>query len=188
MTHHALVPGSLAAMAQREQTSIAESFLAADAILIIDVSSSMTGAPYDQACAELRRLQADLPGRVAVVSFSDRPEFVPGGVPRMTGGGTDLARALSFVHAADGCDIRFIVISDGAPDDEAAALRAAARFTSRIDCVYIGPPGGMGEDFLRRLAAAAGGRASTTIVGQIAEQAKRLLLAAPGSSGIAGSQ
>lgn len=173
-----LVPGSLQAVAQREGMSLAESFLSADAIILIDVSGSMSGSPYEQACAELRRLQADLPGKVAVLAFSDRPEFAPGGQPRYIGGGTDLARALGFVHVADGCGMRFIVISDGYPNDAEAALRQARQFQSRIDTVFIGPAHDSGADFLRLLAAASGGQASTNVVGEIAQRAKQLLLSA----------
>jgi Mg-chelatase subunit ChlD len=175
-TQTALVPGSLAAIAADTNTSIAESFLSADALIVVDVSGSMSGSPYDQACAELRKLQADLPGKVAVVAFSDRPEFAAHGTPRMIGGGTDLARALTFVHVADDCEIRFIVISDGCPNDEAAALREARKFQSRIDTVFIGREGEPGQDFLRRLAAASGGQHSTNQVHQIAERVERLLL------------
>lgn len=176
---HTLVPGSLAAVAKRDNQSIAETFLSADAIILVDTSGSMCGRPYDQACAELRKLQADLPGKIAVIAFSDRPEFAPGGTPRYIGSGTDLARALDFIHAADGCDIRFIVISDGYPDDADAALRVARRFTSRIDTVFIGEPGSAGAAFLARLAAASGGQHSTNAVSQIAERVERLLLTAP---------
>lgn len=174
----ALVPGSLQAIAKQEGRSIAETFLGADAIILVDVSGSMAGDPFDQACGELRTLQADLPGKVAVIGFSDAPEFAPSGRPRFSSGGTDLARALAFVHVADGCGVRFIVISDGYPNDADAALREARKFECRIDCVYIGPEGGAGAEFLRKLAAASGGQYSKNQVGQIAERTKQLLLAA----------
>lgn len=177
----ALVPGSLQAIAKQQNQSIAETFLSADAIILVDVSGSMTGSPFDQACAELRTLQADLPGKVAVVAFSDSPEFAPSGRPRFSSGGTDLARALAFVHVADGCDVRFIVISDGYPNDPEATLREARKFTSKIDTVFIGREGDPGAEFLRKLAAASGGQYSKNQVGQIAERVERLLLAAGAS-------
>lgn len=174
----ALVPGSLQAIAQRDGMSLAESFLSADAIILVDVSGSMSGTPYEQACAELRKLQGDLPGKVAVIAFSDRPEFAPSGTPRFISGGTDLARALGFVHVADGCGMRFIVISDGYPNDAEAALRQAKKFTSRIDTVFIGSPGDSGADFLRQLAAASGGQYSKNTVTEVAERVEQLLLTA----------
>lgn len=174
----ALVPGSLQAIAQRDGQSLAESFLGADAIILVDVSGSMRGAAYEQACAELKKLQAELPGKVAVIAFSDRPEFAPSGRPRFIGSGTDLARALAFVHVADGCDMRFIVISDGYPNDAEKALSQAKKFKSRIDTIYIGSEGGPGEGFLRKLAAASGGQSSTNQIQQLAERTSQLLLAA----------
>jgi Mg-chelatase subunit ChlD len=172
------MPGSLQAIAQRDGMSLAESFISADAIILVDVSGSMAGTPYQQACDELRKLQADLPGKVAVIAFSDRPAFAPSGVPHFSSGGTDLARALAFVHVADGCDMRFIVISDGYPNDAEAALAQARKFTSRIDTVFIGAEGDAGADFLRQLAAASGGQYSKNNVTDVAERAKTLLLTA----------
>jgi Mg-chelatase subunit ChlD len=187
----ALVPGSLQAIAQQSNQSIAESFLSADAIVLVDTSGSMSArdvvsstweqstslSRYEVACNELRKLQASLPGQIAVIAFSGKPEFAPSGTPRMIGGGTDLTKALAFVRAADGCEMRFIVISDGQPDDEAAALAEAARFVSRIDTVFVGPNGDPGAQFLKRLAAASGGQYSKNEVHQIAERVERLLLA-----------
>lgn len=178
MTTHALVPGSLQAISKQAGQSLAESFLSADAIVIVDTSGSMGGTPYQQACDELRKLQSSLPGQVAVIAFSDRPEFAPSGTPRYIGGGTDLAGALKFVHVADDTGMRFVVISDGEPNDEAKALAVARTFKSRIDTVFIGPEGDPGAAFLKRLADASGGVYSKNAVHQIAARVEQLLLAA----------
>jgi len=112
----------------------------------------MDQSRYEVALEELTYLQKTLPGKVAIVAFSDNPVFVPGGCPPMLGKGTDVAGTLRFVQPADGT-VRFILISDGEPDDEWEALKVAAEFTSRIDCIYVGPEGDRrGAGFLERLA------------------------------------
>lgn len=173
----AITKGSLSALAAQEGKSLAETFLGADAVILIDMSGSMSAsdaAPsgrltfgerpmmrsrYDAAEDELRRLQEQLPGKVAVVAFSSWPQFEPGGVPTRLGGGTDMAEALRFIHPVDGTGVRIILISDGMPDSEQETLKVAATFETAIDCIFIGPEGEEGQYFLKRLAEASGGRA-----------------------------
>lgn len=180
------VPGSLRAQAQAAGTSLAETFLSCDLIILVDVSGSMDApdAPggrvrYDAACDELAKLQASHPGKVGVIAFSTTPQFCPGGTPPFLAGGTNLAEALDYAHLVDGlCEL--VVISDGEPNSEHQALQAAARYReSTISCVYVGPEGGAGQAFLRRLAQASGGQAVTAAkTAQLAAQVERLLLAA----------
>lgn len=165
MTNTSIVQGSLAAVAAQGSGSIAQTFINCDAIIIIDTSGSMeivdsgcTSSRYDRACAELAKLQKSMPGKIGVINFSSVAIFCPGGKPELLAGGTDLARALKFVHVADNCGISFIVISDGKPDSEQEALKEARRFKSPISCIHIGPEGGDGSRFLRDLAAASGGK------------------------------
>ena len=166
---NSIVVGSIADIAEKTGTSIAESFLSCDALVIVDVSGSMAAndsrgkrSRYEVALEELAKLQASMPGKVAVVAFSDGAEFVPGGVPMLMGGGTDLAAALRFARMADGADMRFIVVSDGEPDDETAALYEAQLYEAHIDTVFVGPERyPVGRSFLQRLAAASGGRSVT---------------------------
>ena len=188
MTTKALITGSLGAIAQRDGMTLAESFLSADAILVVDMSGSRgaNDAPggisrYEAAEQELKRLQEENPGRIAVIAFSDTAEFCPTGIPRRMGAGTNLSGALRFVKAADGTGVRFIVISDGQPDDADKALGIARSFQSKIDCVYIGPqePGYLdGRGFLQKLAAASGGTYSQSAApGLLADNVTRLLRA-----------
>lgn len=176
--------GSIADLAQKGQMSIAESFLSADTIILIDTSGSMaahddggTRSRYQIALEELARLQKSLPGKVAVVNFSSTVEFVPGGMPSFLSGGTDLAGALQFVKVADGL-VRFIVISDGQPDDDKSALTVASGFRSKIDVVYIGPEDDLrGRRFLEQLAAASGGQFVTADrAKELASKVEKLLL------------
>jgi Mg-chelatase subunit ChlD len=139
--------------------TLAESFLNVDAVLIVDMSGSMSAedAPgglsrWQAAENELLRLQEQMPGKLAVIAFSSEVQFCPSGIPIRFGGGTDMAKALRFVKPADGLEIRFILISDGQPDSKSETLKVARGFKSRIDTVYIGPEGGSGHKFLTKLA------------------------------------
>lgn len=182
-----IVPGSLSDIATQSNTSIAESFLSADVIILVDVSGSMDSKDardnqkrYDVACQELAKLQQSLPGKIAVVAFSSNVMFCPGGVPVYEGCSTDLTKALQFVQVADGL-VKFIVISDGQPDDDKSALAVAQRFKSKIDVVYVGPEEDFmgGRKFLEKLAAASGGQFVTAdCANELAEKVQTLLLIA----------
>lgn len=183
----AIVPGSLQALAQQDGKSIAESFMSADVIVICDTSGSMASedsrgnkSRYVVACEELAQLQANLPGKIAVLSFSYETTFCPAGVPIFHGSSTNLAGALKFAKVADVKGMRFIVISDGEPDDEQNALAEAREYKNRIDVIYVGPEcSPHGRDFLTRLAQASGGTAVTADrANELAPTIARLLLAA----------
>jgi len=161
----AMVVGSIAQIAMQERKSIAETFVSCDAIVIVDVSGSMSSPDsrsgrrrYDVALEELARLQRDLPGKIGVIAFSDYAQFVPGGVPPFLAGGTDLTGALKFAKVADVPGMRFVVISDGEPDDARSALEIARTYRNRIDTIHVGPESDLrAREFLRELATASGG-------------------------------
>jgi len=159
-----LVKGSLSAIAAQENKSIAETFISADCIILTDTSGSMAACDsrgdrsrYEVACEELKNLQASLPGKLALLSFSDDVIFCPSGIPFNYEGGTDLVKALRFAKVADVTGIRFIVISDGEPHSEEEALKIAKTYKAKISTIYVGPEGGSGQNFLNRLAKASGG-------------------------------
>lgn len=161
-----IVVGSIAAIAASTGKSIAESFINASLVCIVDTSASMEAndaangrTRYAQACLELENIQRENPGKIAVISFSNEVVFCAGGVPQYQGAGTDLARALQFAKTADVPGMRFVVISDGEPNDEDTALVVAKTYQGRIDVIYVGREGGSGRAFLARLAKAAGGQA-----------------------------
>lgn len=172
-----IVPGSIGAIAQQSGKSIAETFISADAIIIVDTSGSMASddsragrSRYDVAIDELTQLQKNMPGKLAVINFSSTVQFEPGGKPVMLGGGTELGAALRFVKVADAIEgMRFILISDGEPYDPAECLGIAKTFKNKIDVIYCGPEDRpAGRDFLQSLARATGGQAVT------ADRAKEL--------------
>ena len=166
----ALVPGSLAAIARHDEVSLAETFLGCEVMVICDTSGSMAALDgrggrtrYDAALEELAALQTALPGKIGVIAFSSEVAFCPDGKPFNFGRGTDLARALLFARAADVPEMRFIVISDGQPEDAPRALAAAADYKNRIDTIFVGPEedAAGGQRFLAQLAKASGGQAVT---------------------------
>lgn len=191
MNINAIVPGSLSAVAQRDGMTLAETFLNCDVLLLVDQSGSMsvcdapggTGSPrsrYDAADAELTRLQAQYPGKVALVAFSSWPVFCPGGKAERLGGGTDMAAALQFVKVADDAGIKIVLISDGEPNEEAKTLQIAKTFKSRIDTIYIGSEEDHsgGRAFLQKLAQATGGQFfKSDAPGLLADNVQTLLLA-----------
>ena len=161
----AIVTGSLSAMAEQTNKSIAETFISADAVVIVDTSGSMSAHDsrgnqerYAVACEELANLQQSLPGKVAVISFSSTVQFDPGGRPTYLGGGTDMVGALKFAKVADLPGMKFFLISDGQPDDERRTIDVARTYTNRINTIFVGPESdSLSRNFLRKLADATGG-------------------------------
>ena len=159
------IPGSLASQAANTGQSIAQTFVSADVIVLVDTSSSMSQSDgyeqksrYERACDELAKVQASLPGKIAVLSFADFTLFCPSGIPTQPCGMTDLTGALKFAKIADLDGMQFIVISDGEPNEESSALQVASTYRNKIDTIYIGPERGSGQNFLERLAQSSGGR------------------------------
>lgn len=183
MENNQIIQGSLSAIAQQNNKSIAETFVNADVIIIVDTSGSMAltdsrggRSRYSVACEELKKLQESLPGKLALLSFSDDVIFCPSGIPFNYEQGTHLDKALKFAKMADVKGMRFIVISDGEPYDEQSALAIAKTYINRIDTIYVGPEGGEGADFLRKLAKASGGQGVTAAqVKELESTVKHLL-------------
>lgn len=91
-------------------------------------------------------------GPSSIVAFDSVPVMVASpadiGEP-----GSSTALHLALEMAARHKPSRTIVLTDGHPDSEDAALAAAALLTGRIDVIYIGPDGDKEAiAFLRRLA------------------------------------
>lgn len=161
-----LVKGSIGAIAKDSGKSIAESFVNADIVVLVDTSGSMKATDstagrsrYEQACIELANLQASMPGKIAVLSFSDHTIFCPNGQPLFQAGGTLLREALEFAKVADLPDMQFIVISDGQPNDEQGALRIARSYNNKISTIFVGPEhDSAARGFLVKLAQISGGQ------------------------------
>lgn len=168
-TNYAIVPGSLSAITTQTGKTLAESFVHVDCVVIVDTSGSMASrdsrggqSRYDVACEELRNLQQSLPGKIALLAFSDRTEFCPAGVPTFLMGSTNLTGALKFAKVADTPGMRFVVISDGQPDYPQGVLEVAKMYQNKIDCIHVGPEIDFhSRDFLQRLSDLSGGQMLT---------------------------
>ena len=165
MNNNSIIPGSLGAVAKTNRMSIAQTFLSADCIVLVDTSGSMDATDsrggrtrYDVACSELAYLQNANPGKLAVLSFSDDVMFNPDGRPMHYAGGTNLVKALKFMRVADVPGVKFILISDGEPSAPEECLAIAKTYKNRIDVIYVGPEDRpSGREFLTRLSQATGG-------------------------------
>jgi Mg-chelatase subunit ChlD len=180
----AIIPGSLGAISQQENQSLAETFLSAEMVVIVDTSGSMNASDadgmtrYERACHELALLQQRNSGKVAVIGFSNTPMFYPGGQPSLMGADTKMAKALQFTKVADVEGMKFFLISDGQPTDgEDRVLQVASQYKNKINTIYCGPEGGAGQRFLSRLAEASGGVFATADrVKELASTVETMLL------------
>lgn len=183
-----ITKGSLADMMQSENISLAESFLSCECVVLFDVSLSMNNmdgkyiSRFDRGVRELKSIQEEMPGKYAIVQFADRVDFMAGGVPMfgMSGSGTDLTAALKFVYAADEIPgMRFVVISDGEPNNEISVLKTASRFQNKIDTIFIGEENNRlsahAKEFMLKLAQISGGDAVTTAAENIGKTVTHLL-------------
>ena len=171
--------GSLGAAARQHGGSLARAWLNVKAVLVCDVSDSMSEqdaglkrsggeirdrrSRWDACCEELARLQVQHPGKTAIVAFSSHATLALGGRLPPPSGGTNLAGALDYVHSLlepEATGITVIVLSDGEPNDEAEALAAGrklVRLGAKLEAVYVGPEGQTdGRVFLARLAGLSG--------------------------------
>lgn len=158
-------------------------FAADQPVLVCDCSGSMgthdfndeeAGSRYDRLDRELAAILHEFP-EAQIVAFSDEPTFARTPLPRI-GGGTKVAPAIRL--AASTRPNQMIVLSDGEPADPDRAIDAARCFGGRIDTIYIGPKGGIGQEFLQRLASAASGKflaCGSFARGEIADKVRLML-------------
>lgn len=195
ITKYSSVRGSLQSTANKAGITVAQAFVNCEVVVLFDVSASMdnmddypvhTKSRYEKACNQLAKLQSENSGAVCLICFDDTQTFEPSGIARRPGGSTNIAGALSFVHKADDTGLKFIVISDGEPDDGEAAIKEAKKFKSKIHAIYIGPEctckngTQCGADFLKRLSVVTGGQFSnngTAGIANLSATVERLLTA-----------
>lgn len=136
----------------------------AGAVILADVSGSMAD-PIEDGRQKIAVLQEALDAvrpdwpQARLVAFSAVAKPCSGQLPK-PGGGTALHLALDA--AARLSPVRTLVISDGQPDDEAAAFAAATRLGGLIDTLYVGPDSDRAAiRFMATLARRSGGRSMT---------------------------
>lgn len=115
-----------------------------DTCLLLDVSGSMSGIlPSGKTKIDaLKEVIKDFSG-VRKFSFSDKCEEV---LPTDASGGTNMANAFYIIKRAG--LRRCILVTDGLPDSEQAALEAVSGLS--VNIIYVGPP--PTPQFLRDLA------------------------------------
>lgn len=127
-------------------------------VALLDVSSSMAEQAGSRTKIEiLRDALANAPPAL-LIAFSSTPiEIASAADLPAPNGGTALHLALDLAGVER--PWRTLVISDGQPDSEDAALAAARRITGSIDVIYCGPDSDTNaRAFLMRLARTGGGR------------------------------
>lgn len=182
----AIVKGSIADVAKKKNQSIAQSFMNAEIVVLLDVSGSMCDhdtpsgrSRHDVAEDELVKLQNENEGKVALICFSDDVIPCPDGRPIRMNGLTNLAKGLLSIKGIDGTKLKIVVISDGEPDSEYEALKVASTFKTKIHTIHIGSEyDRRGRDFLQLLASKTGGKSfKSQEIGKLKKEVEILLLA-----------
>ena len=129
-------------------------------VILADVSRSMAEKVGRQGRVDVLQAALDEVHRASpaaiVIAYANLPELCSGPLPSPSGG-TALHLALDRAGAERPRQV--IVITDGEPDDEEAALVAADRTSGLIDVIYCGDDSSrQAIDFCRRLARRGGGR------------------------------
>ncbi len=129
-----------------------------DSIFLLDVSGSMdTQVDKERKIDHLRKVMTKYPkGRKICFATKPYDEEHSKTIPEPDGG-TDLARAIIYVQKMYAFK-KIVLVSDGEPDDDIAAIRAAKACNVPIDIIYIGKEKGRGASFMAMLARETGGK------------------------------
>ena len=151
-----IVPGSIAHTALQHGGQLPKPPIM---VVMFDISYSMderdatlhgrTVSRYEAGVAQLKELQAKHPGQIAIIAFGD-------GVPPEPNGWIMLYLALEKACEADIGAMKFVIISDGLPQQGDLAKREAEQFSVPIDVIYVGRDE-RGEEFMRDFAHGTGG-------------------------------
>lgn len=177
-----IVQGSIGSHIAANNLSMAEAWLNVGVVVMMDVSGSMAitdageeVSRFKIANSELAKVQAQNPGKVAIVEFASNAKFIPFGELSQPDGTTNVTAALQFARMMDSIkDIQFLLVSDGEPNSATEAIEVARLFTHKINTIFVGPKGERsGQAFLKQLSDVTGGSFSERKISEL-------------SSGIAG--
>lgn len=141
-----IVRGSVAAIARAQHGGdLAMAWMQVEVVILADVSASMREVvdgkrAIDYARNAIEHIQAEHPGRVALIAYNHQAILLPGGALPDPDGSTRLAPALELARRVAAPGVRLIIVSDGlwADHHEALALANALAQTRRIDGIYVG--------------------------------------------------
>lgn len=95
-------------------------------------------------------------------------------------GGTPMHRAFQLAREHNATKV--VVVSDGLPDSPVDAYHEAITLGCKIDCFYVGPIPHRGQEFLREIATATGGKYAQGSLGEakaLTEGLRRAIAALP---------
>ena len=137
---------------------------AGSAVLMLDVSGSMSGQPHEDLKEAVKTLKEKFSDQIRWVAFADRAvldDCVNNDLDKaeiFCGGGTAYVPAFKLLKKANEEGKinlgKLIIISDGCPFDTEEAKRKILELGCVVDVIYIG---GGNENYLRELAESTGG-------------------------------
>ena len=137
---------------------------AGSAVLMLDVSGSMSGKPHEDLKAAVKTLKDEFKDQIRWVAFADRAildedtDHDLDKAEMFCGGGTAYVPAFELLKKANEEGKinlgKLIIISDGCPFDTEEAKRKILELGCVVDVIYIG---GGNENYLRELAESTGG-------------------------------
>lgn len=137
---------------------------AGSAVLMLDVSGSMSGKPHEDLKAAVKTLKDEFKDQIRWVAFADRAvldedtDHDLDKAEMFCGGGTAYVPAFELLKKANEEGKinlgKLIIISDGCPFDTEEAKRKILELGCVVDVIYIG---GGDENYLRELAESTGG-------------------------------
>ena len=127
--------GSIFQTANDKGLKTEEVLMDADVVMMVDQSTSMRGESQEGAQEAVKRLQNQFPGRVVLLEFATFANWKFDGKLTGPSGNTNLCDALEKCLELDDGEMKFFLVSDGAPNDVDGAYDLADHFISPINTV-----------------------------------------------------